>query len=180
MAHAGEVIENPTTGETVTFLVTASESEGTLLRLEMTSSQASAPAHQHPRLTERWDLQEGTARVHVGGAEQVLVAPAKLEFPRGTAHDFRTDGPIRVTVDYEPAGGFESFLETIYALARDGKTDAKGMPNLLQSAVIARAHLDDYALANVPVWLQRILFAVLAPIGRLLGYRARYPGQATP
>lgn len=175
MARPGEVIENPVTGEKVTFLATAAETEGKLLRLEMTAEKAAAPAHQHPGLLERWDLHEGTVTFRVGKGERVLVAPAQLELPRGTAHDFRSDGPVRVTVEYEPAGGFESFLETIYALARDGKTDSKGMPNLLQSAVIAREHLDDYALASVPVWLQRVLFAVLAPIGRLFGYRARYP-----
>jgi mannose-6-phosphate isomerase-like protein (cupin superfamily) len=177
MASAGEVISNPVTGETVTFLVTASESQGKRLSLELTAPRAATPAHQHPGLVERWDLHEGAVTFRVDGAERVLEAPAQLAVPRGTSHDFHSDGPIRATVVYEPAGGFESFLETIYALARDGKTDKKGMPNLLQSAVIARAHLDDYALAKVPVALQRMLFAVLAPIGRLFGYRARYPGR---
>jgi mannose-6-phosphate isomerase-like protein (cupin superfamily) len=171
MARPGEVIRNPKTGETVTFL----ETGPALLRLEMTAERSAAPSHLHPKIEERWDLQEGTVRFTVGGAERVLTAPAELTIPRGTAHKFASDGPIKIVVTYEPAGGFAGFLETIYALARDGKTDAKGMPNLLQSAVIGRAHLDDYALPFPPVWAQRILFAVLAPIGRLFGYRSTYP-----
>ena len=40
--------------------------------------------------------------------------------------------------------------------------------------MIGREHLDDFALAKPPVWVQRLLYGALAPIGRLLGYRARY------
>lgn len=54
-----------------------------------------------------------------------------------------------------------------------GKTDAKGRPKLLQAAVIGRKHLDDIALAKPPVAIQRLVFGILAPLGRLLGYRAR-------
>jgi mannose-6-phosphate isomerase-like protein (cupin superfamily) len=171
MPSPGEVIRNPKTGETVTFL----ETGAALLRLAMTAERSSAPSHLHPKIEERWDLQEGTVRFTVGGGERTLTAPAQLTIPRGTAHKFASDGPIKTVVEYEPAGHFAEFLETIYALARDGKTDAKGMPNLLRSAVIARAHLDDYALPFPPVWAQRVLFAVLAPIGRLFGYRSTYP-----
>jgi hypothetical protein len=101
-----------------------------------------------------------------------------LEIPPMTPHSLRYGGdrPIRTVVEYEPAGGFESFLETVYALAADGKTNAKGMPNLLQSAVVGREHLDDYALPKLPLWAQRALFGLLAPIGRVAGYRATYPG----
>jgi hypothetical protein len=49
------------------------------------------------------------------------------------------------------------------------------MPNILRSAVIARAHLDDYALPFPPLAAQRALFALLAPVGRAFGYSARYP-----
>jgi mannose-6-phosphate isomerase-like protein (cupin superfamily) len=174
MARPGEVIRNPATGETVTFLVTAAESQGRLLQLEMTAQKASAPAHVHPRLRERWQLREGSVHFRVGDDEQVLEAPAELTIPPGRPHRFWSDGPIRTTVDYEPAGRFEDFLETIYALAAAGKTNAKGMPNPLRAAVIAREHLDDYALPWPSVAVQRALFGLLAPIGRLLGYRARY------
>ena len=170
MASPGEVIRNPKTGETVTFLETGPER----LRLEMTADRAKAPSHVHPKIEERWTLQEGTVRFTVGDTVRTLTAPAQLHVPVGTPHRFESDGPIRTIVDYEPAGGFADFLETIYALARDGKTDDEGKPNLLQSAVIGRAHLDDFALPFPPVWGQRILFAVLAPVGRLFGYRSTY------
>jgi mannose-6-phosphate isomerase-like protein (cupin superfamily) len=174
MAHAGQVIHNPKTGETVTFLQTAADTGGRLLRLEMTAERASAPGHRHPRLTERWELQEGRVRFHFRAEERLLEAPAELVIPRDTTHWFESEGPIRTIVDYEPAGRFEGFLETVYALAADGKTNEKGMPNLLRSAVLGQAYGDDYALPFPPLGVQRVLFAVLAPVGRLVGYRARY------
>ena len=175
MARAGEVIRNPATGETVTFLVTAADSGARLLQLEMTAEKSSAPMHLHPALTERWDLREGRVHFRLGKDDRLLDAPAKLEIPAGTPHRFSSDGPIHTVVDYEPAGGFEDFLETVYALAAAGKTNKQGMPNILRSAVIARAHLDDYALPFPPLAVQRVLFALLAPIGRACGYSARYP-----
>ena len=60
MARSGEVIQNPVTGETVTFLETAGETNGRLLRLEMKAERASVSAHQHPRIAERWDLNTKT------------------------------------------------------------------------------------------------------------------------
>ena len=182
MATAGQVIRNPVTGETVTFLTTAADSDGRLLRIEMVADPKAigAPPHVHPRLTERYDLREGRLHVRLDGQERVLAAPTRFDFPRGHAHSWwnADDEPARVVVDFEPAGTFEYFMETVYALAADGKTDAKGRPKLLQAAVTGQAHLDDIALAKPPLAVQRLVFGLLAPIGRLAGYRARYPGRS--
>lgn len=175
MASPGQVIRNPATGETVTFLTTRRESGGALLELELEADRAAVARHVHPRLREHWSLREGTVRFRVGDEDRVLEAPAELELPPGTPHGFEADGPLRAVVRYEPAGRFEDMLETVYALAAEGKTNAKGMPNALRAAVIARAHLDDYALPFPPLRVQRVLFALLAPLGRALGYRPHYP-----
>ena len=60
----------------------------------------------------------------------------------------------------------------MYGLAEAGKTDEQGRPNFLHMAVIGRKHLDDFALARPTYHVQKVLFALLAPIGRLFGYRA--------
>jgi len=46
------------------------------------------------------------------------------------------------------------------------------VPNLLQLAVLEAAYPDEIRLARPPVPVQRVLFALLAPIAPLLGYRA--------
>jgi hypothetical protein len=60
----------------------------------------------------------------------------------------------------------------MFTLAAAGKTNRKGLPNLLRLAVIAKAHFDTVRLPFPPAWLQRTALAVGAPLGRLLGYRA--------
>jgi hypothetical protein len=66
----------------------------------------------------------------------------------------------------------------MFALAADGKTKRKGMPNPLRLAVIARAHFDDVRLPFPPAWMQKLGLALGAPLGRLLGYGATYEAAA--
>jgi hypothetical protein len=54
-----------------------------------------------------------------------------------------------------PALQFEELLETMFALAADGKTNRKGMPNPLRLAVIANAHFDTVRLPFPPAWMQK-------------------------
>lgn len=178
MARAGQTIRNPATGETLTFVVTAADSGGALLRVDVTADphRPGPPVHVHRRFVERYDVRTGRVRITLGGEERVVEGPGRFEIPRGKPHTFRVEGdePVRMVVDFEPAGRYEGFLETMYGLAADGKTDGKGVPNVLQMAVVGREHLDDFSLAQPPYLVQRAAFSLLAPIGRLAGYRARY------
>jgi mannose-6-phosphate isomerase-like protein (cupin superfamily) len=177
MARAGQVIRNPATGETLTFVVTSADSDGSLLRVDVTADphKDGPPLHVHRAFLERYHLQAGRLRITLRGDEHVVEAPDRLEIPRGAPHTFRVEGdePARMVVDFEPAGTYERFLQKMYGLAAEGKTDEKGIPNLLQAAVVGHEHLDDFSLARPPYVVQRVLFAVLAPLGRLAGYRAR-------
>jgi mannose-6-phosphate isomerase-like protein (cupin superfamily) len=171
------VIRNPVTGETTKFLVTSADSGGKLLQIEMTAdpNAPGATEHLHPRITEKYEMLEGRLHVRMNGKDHAVAAGERLEIPTGTPHSFwNADGERAVVrVNFEPAGTFEYFMETIYALASDGKTNAKSRPkNLLQAAVIGQKYLNDIALAKPPLVVQRVFYAVLAPIGRLLGYRA--------
>jgi mannose-6-phosphate isomerase-like protein (cupin superfamily) len=180
VAASGQVIVNPKTGETVTFLTTTAETGGRLLRIEMVAEpgRGGVLEHMHPRMTERHELQEGRLDFVVDGVERVLDAPESLEIPPMTRHSLRYGGDrrIRTVIEFEPPGNYEAFMETIAGLARDGKTNAKGVPNLLQTAVLGPEYLSVFALAKPPLWVQRIVFGALAPIGRLAGYKKNYPG----
>jgi hypothetical protein len=98
----------------------------------------------------------------------------------GTPHRFWNmgDEQVRFVCEVRPALQFESLLETMFALAADGKTNKKGMPNPLRLAVIAHAHFGTVRLPQPPAWVQRAGLALGAPIGRLFGYGATYEPQA--
>ena len=84
----------------------------------------------------------------------------------GTLHSFRNVGTeeARFLTEITPALGFERFIETMYGLAADGKTNRKGLPNPLRLAVIMRRHFDLVRLTFPPVFLQRT--------GLALGHRS--------
>ncbi len=49
------------------------------------------------------------------------------------------------------------------------------MPSLLQLALLAREFEDMLFFTKPPRVLQKILFGILAPVARLLGYKGSYP-----
>lgn len=69
MAHAGQVIEHPVTGERITFLKTAGDTGGQLLRLDLHVSPHGfvAAAHVHPGQEERFEVRsDGSASSSAG------------------------------------------------------------------------------------------------------------------
>ncbi len=69
-------------------------------------------------------------------------------------------------------------IKNLYGLAQDGKTNAKGMPNLLQGAILAREFEDVMYFTKPPRVVQSLLFGPLAVTARALGYKGRYPKYA--
>ena len=103
--------------------------------------------------------------------------------PAGTPHRFWNAGDevAHFVCEIRPALQFESLIETMFALAADGKTNRKGMPNLLRLAVIANAHFDTVRLPFPPAILQRIGLALGSPVGRAVGYGPVYvPAAPAP
>ena len=102
------------------------------------------------------------------GAAVVIESPApgrRLTVPAGTPHKFWNAGDdvAHFVCEVRPALQFESLLETMFALAEDGKTNRRGMPNPLRLAVIANGHLDTVRLPFPPALVQRIALALGAP-----------------
>ena len=100
-----------------------------------------------------------------------------MEIPRGIVHDFWNAGDeeARVIVEIRPGARMELMMITMFSLAYEGKTNKKGVPDLLQMALIAKEFEDVLQVMNPPLWVQRVLFGILAPIARLVGYKAIYP-----
>jgi quercetin dioxygenase-like cupin family protein len=132
MARSGETITNPVTGEVITFVSTAAETDGELLVLHDTwtrPGQRAAP-HVHPNMEERFEVVRGRAAVMVRDEEHVLGPGDALAVPPGTPHVAwnAADGETRMKLEFRPAGRWEEVVERLFALAREGLTDARGVP----------------------------------------------------
>jgi quercetin dioxygenase-like cupin family protein len=134
-------------------------------------------AHIHPTIDERFTVLKGKIGYIRGDERGVLQAGDSADLPRGIPHDWWNAGDeeARVIVEVRPAARFEQMVTTLFSLAREGKTNRKGVPNPLQMAVIAQEFADVVQFLNPPPRLQRVLFGLMAPLGRLAGYKAIYP-----
>jgi len=181
LIRTGDTIENPITGERITFLATSRDTDGDAVVIETVVQPDGfvAAAHVHPSQSERFAVAEGTLGLKVGGKELTLEAGDVAIVEPGTPHKFwnKGDRPVRFVCEVRPALQFESLLETMFALAADGKTNRKGMPNPLRLAVIAKQHFDTVQLPFPPAWMQAAGLTLGAPLGKLLGYEATYPAE---
>ncbi len=184
MIHAGDTIENPVTGERITFRKTARETNGELVQIEVAVQPNGfvAAAHVHPYQSERFEILAGTIEFRLGKERVVAREGDVVAVEPGTPHSFRnlSSYEARFVTEVRPALQFEQLIETMFSLAADGRTNKKGMPNPLRLAVIAKAHFDDVRLPFPPAWMQRAGLVLGSPVGRLVGYRETYapaPGE---
>jgi quercetin dioxygenase-like cupin family protein len=182
MIRAGDSVVNPVTGERIVFHRTSRDTGGEYCLLETFVEPGGfvAQAHVHPFQTETFKAVEGTLSLKAGREQTALVPGQKATVEPGVAHRFwnATDNTIRFLCEVRPALRFETLIETMFALAADGKTNRKGMPNPLRLAVIAHHHFDDVRLPAIPHRLQKAGLALGAPLGRLLGYTPTYEAAA--
>jgi quercetin dioxygenase-like cupin family protein len=178
MIRAGDVIENPVTGERMLFRTTSAETNGEAVVIEcfVQPNGFVAKAHLHPYQEERFELLSGSVMFRLNGQTLAACPGDRILVPRGAAHQFWNDGEneAHFVCEVRPALGFEQLIETMFTLAADGKTNTKGMPNPLRLAVIAAANFDTVRLPFPPAWVQRLGLAMGSPLGRLLGYRPTY------
>lgn len=151
MARSGDTISNPVTGEVITFARTAEDTGGELLVLHDTwtkRGQRAAP-HVHPTMEERFEVVKGRVGLVVDGVEYTLEAGEEFAVPPGTPHVAwnAADGHTRVTLEFRPAGRWEEFVERLFALAREGLTDARGVPEPNALAVLLAEFSDEIAPA---------------------------------
>lgn len=179
MARVGDVIENPVFGDRLVFRHTTADSDGALLEFDIfVRAGATGPAeHVQPGAAEHFEVLRGTLRVRVAGIEREIRTGYALDIPAGTVHTWWNAGgeEAEVRVRLSPAGRIKTFLVTVYALARGGRTDKDGVPALLQLSVLAPAYFDTNHIVRPPLAVHRVVFGLLAPLARRLGYRPDTP-----
>jgi quercetin dioxygenase-like cupin family protein len=178
MAYPNKVIRNTKTGQDIRFIKTGKETNGELLEMEasFTPHSIEPAAHYHPRQTEDFTVLAGALTVRLNGKVTVLKAGDSLHIPSSAVHAMWNSSNQKTIVNWKvkPALNTDHLLETGVGLANDTDTTEKGMPGVLQMALLAQRFSDVYRLAKPPYVVQRVLFAVLTPFAYLAGYRAEY------
>src|SRR5215213_5246071 len=178
MAHTGQTIENPISGEKITFIQTSADTDGELLEieLELTADGAVPGAHVHPEQEERFEVVEGTMAFRMG-LKRIVAGPGEVvTVPAGKVHAFKNAGDetARVRVQVRPALAMEQLFETTVALAQDGRTTAKGMPRPLDLALFVREYQREVRAPFPPAPVVRAMLAPLAWMAARNGHGERY------
>ena len=155
MARAGEKIYNPVKGDWIVFRETAQDTGGELMSGELVvSPRGGNPLHVRPLQKEHFKVLSSTLGVQVDDEQRNLGEGEEAVVPPGTPHRWYNEADqeeARVLVELRPALNTEIFFETLYRLARDGRTDENGVPNLLQQAVtLTRINRGEIYLAWPP------------------------------
>ena len=187
MASRGDTIENSLTGERMTFLETARDTDGELLRMDYVAPPRSRgpTEHVHMLQEERFEVVSGVLGVRVGGRERNLEEGQSAVGPPGVPHKWWNPGEeeeVRFVAELQPALNTEEFFETAWGLARDGKATDLGIPkNPLQLAVLVNAHQGEayFTAFPGPRYRYRRRSSACSPCSRRSrGYRATR--RATP
>ena len=178
MAYPNKFIRNTKTGQDIHFIQTAKETGGQLLEMESSFAPHSIEpvAHYHPRQEEEFIILEGELMVRIGKKVKLYTKGKSLHLPANTVHAMWNASDAKAVVNWKvrPALNTEHLLETGVGVANEVKTNANGMPGLLQSALIVQHFSNEYRLAKLPYIVQRVVFALLTPFAYLAGHRPVY------
>jgi quercetin dioxygenase-like cupin family protein len=178
MAHAGQTITNPISGETITFTQCAADTDGAYLAFHLTLTRdGHVPgAHVHPEQEERFEVVAGTMEFRLGRKKIVAGPGETVVVPAGEVHRFKNGGDVdaQVKVEVHPALKMEDLLENTVRLAEEGRTNRKGMPKPVHLALFVREYAREVRAPFPPAPVVKALTAPLAAIGRARGHDERY------
>jgi quercetin dioxygenase-like cupin family protein len=176
------LFSQPVTGEWVFGLVAAAQTSGAYERGVgiFSPGNAGPPEHIHPTYDEQFEIIEGDFLFTIGGKERRVAAGETLVVAKGAPHTFRCIGERHgvALVETRPAARTGEVIATLFGMAHEGSLTAQGQPKFLQAMVIGAEYADDTVFTTPPPNIAIPIAKALAPLARLLGYRATYPKYA--
>ena len=177
MAHKGQIWTDAVTGDLVEVLESAQDSNGKHMRFKFLLKPGGFKPveHLHQKQDETFEVLRGRLTYVLDGQKRVANAGETVVLPKNHPHTHYNDEKedLEMIQTIAPALDAEPLIEGILGLSRDGKLK-KGEPKFLQVMVWLRHFKARTYLAKVPIGAQNFLALLLAPIGRMLGYKAAY------
>jgi len=181
--------DNPFVGQRSRMVTLPGETGGRQFVLEYINrpfgGENAVPAHVHSAYAETFEILKGHAKYRLGSETKSAVAGDKIVMPPMVRHvhpwsDSDEELHVRQVAEANPPDlrGLNASLQaaiTIQGLAKAGRVNAKGLPNLLQLGVLIQTTMPATYLAGPPIAVQHLLFGTLGWLGTLAGYKTAYP-----
>jgi quercetin dioxygenase-like cupin family protein len=165
---AEEILENPVTGERLRIL--ESTPERFAVQYALGPHSEIPGAHFHPGKQQRVTVISGEMHLRIDGKHHVVRAGESATVPPGARH-FQwnpCDSEVVAVEEVCPAGRIHEFFSVLFGLARDGRTDARGLPPLLLAAALFSEFEDSIRQASFGM---RLVLNALAPLASVSGHR---------
>ncbi len=159
-------IINPASGETITFLETAEESNGSWVVMQIEVAPGGGPApHAHRTQTEVFEGCAGTVELQLGKRRITLTPGDITTVQPGVLHGFRnvTQTPAIIRVTASPPENIELGLRAAFFMMREGLLRRKPLVSTLL------LHESDLYLPPLPPWFYWLLIGVLGRLGQWTG-----------
>lgn len=178
MIKKGDTLVNARTGQKMTFLKTWAETNGTQLKIECISpvTPEREKSHYHPYQENRFTLTQGKLLFTIDGKERLASVGDIISIPKNIPHSFYNSGDTEAHYiqEFFPALKTDSLFESFFILAKEGKLNKSGTPNIFMTALILLNFEKEIRL-EAPNWrVLKVFFRLLAPIARLMGYKSFY------
>lgn len=172
--HLPTEIENPVTGERIVFDESASSDERLIWDELRPANLEPPPMHYHPDTEERFEVRSGELIVELDGETHKVGAGEEIVIPPNTPHVSYTESEsARFRREVTPPGRWREFLTSRFA-AIHAVGELSGMTGFLQTVLLIQTYPDVVVPAQPPRTLQRVLFPLLAVIGRAIGLNSHY------
>ena len=176
MIRAGDTIENPVTGERITFLQTCGRHErrGGRHRDDRAAERLRRRGTRPPaRRASASRSSTGTLGLKIGG-EKIDASARRQSLSssraRPTASGTRGDDEVRFVCEVRPALQFEQLLRDDVRARRRRQDEPEGDAEPVAARRDRAGPLRHRPAAVPTAWPQRAGLALGAPLGRLLGY----------
>jgi mannose-6-phosphate isomerase-like protein (cupin superfamily) len=140
------------------------------------SSAVKEPEHIHPFQENSFEVLSGKMNFRINGKLQIVGPGESIIISKGVPHFFWNDSGIETHyIQYfKPALQIENFFRTFFTLARENKLNNNGLPNIFLISIISLQYQNEIRLVKPPWFLQKIIFSILSPVGKLIGYKSSH------
>ncbi|HEX2142075.1 MAG TPA: cupin domain-containing protein, partial [Candidatus Limnocylindria bacterium] len=140
---------HPMTKERLVFLRRSADTGGELLELQLSLAPGGriATTHVHPEQEERFEVGATPVMMRIGRVERMYQPGETVVVPPGVPHVWwnPSDQEATTLVQFRPALDTETFFETFFGLAADGKANRQGVLNPLHMMVLGRVYRREVA-----------------------------------